>query len=72
MIFIRGGGRNGCESERVIEEVQQDRRAGHLLTLKDTSKELKVSALPRAPPEALANFFWMSSFKFEGGYDLLY
>ena len=37
--------------------MEQDWRAGHLLTLKDTSKELKVSALPRAPPEALANFF---------------
>ena len=52
-----GGGRNGRDSERVKSWMQQNRRAGHLLTLKDTSKELKVSALPRAPPEALAKFF---------------
>ena len=39
----------------------QDWRAGYLLTLKDTSKELKVSALPRASPEALAIFFFRSS-----------
>ena len=55
-----GGGRNGRDLERFRSTrrwLQQDKRAGHLLTLKDTSKEHKVSALPRALPEALAKFF---------------